>query len=148
MILVFAHLTSGKLKGDVHSIHIAQGHILCTIRPVSGGIVYAAAPISVIFSLADELSSIQTSDSSLPLSIRSKMYFSVTVVRFDVTSGNRGSLARSCFLQTVWCDNAESPSYDAKIGNDIVVVKESSDRLLVWNWRTGEARVIQVVSTP
>lgn len=48
---------------------------MCTIRPVSGGIVYAAAPISLIFSLADELSSIQTSDSSLPLPIRSEDVF-------------------------------------------------------------------------
>lgn len=76
------------------------------------------------------------------------MYFSVTVVRFDVNSGTLRIARSFMFPPDSLGDNAESPSYDAKIGNDIVVVKESSDRLLVWNWRTGEARVIQVVSTP
>lgn len=72
---------------------------------------------------------------------------SVTVVRLDTHSGTSEIVRLFMFPQDDSGSNAESPLFYAKIGNDVVVIKESSHRLLVGNWRTGQARVIQNVST-
>lgn len=68
----------------------------------------------------------------------------VTVVRFDVHLGNSKIVRTFMFPPSDSAHNMVSPIYFAKIGNDIVITKELSHRLLVANWRTGEARV----STP
>lgn len=73
---------------------------------------------------------------------------SITVVRFDVRSGASETIRSFTYPPQYPGHNAESPLVRAKIGNDVVASLEASDRLLVGNWRTGEARVIKDVSTP
>lgn len=67
-------------------------------------------------------------------------------MRFDICSGT-SEIARSITLAR---DGEHRSTFDVMIGREVVVVLEGM-RILVWNWRTGEATVIveeQHVSNP
>lgn len=66
-------------------------------------------------------------------------------MRFDICSGT-SEIARSITLAQ---DGNPQSTFDVMIGREVVVVQEGM-RILVWNWRTGQATVIVLehVSTP
>lgn len=73
---------------------------------------------------------------------------SVTIVRFDIHSGS-SDVVRSFLIPRDSSVPSLSPLASIKIGNDVVAAQQHG-RMVVGNWRTGDARVIDIerVSSP